>query len=306
LYFNEQVLCSNLRRENVLRSTLLIAGTVILSLAAFSKPVPTNGSWQVDTGHSDAQLVTDATDNGRTKVDATVGFARVAGKMRLDDADPTKSMLDLAIYPATSTSAPIDEQGKVLNRWLTNAANHTLVSFHSKEVTRRPDGRLQAKGNLVLTRIDRNVEATPSETYSGPVYGPPMIYRASEPATLVFDVRAADGKEAKDGGIQVAGSTSMYREDFPELVAAVLSTPWPSVVQDEKCETPSSVDESYNGIGCTGTFLQAPPPAVAPANVDEGYSGLEKVRSFIGNRLNILVHIHMTPAASGELATGGN
>ena len=290
----------------MLKPTLLLAGTAILALVAFSKPAPTTGSWQVDTRHSNAQLVTDATaDDGKTKIDTTLGYARIAGKMSLDDSDPAKSSLDFTIYPATSVSAPIDEDGKLRTQWLANLANHTLVCFHSKDVTRTPDGQLQAKGNLVLTRIDRNVELNPSEAYSGPVYGPPMLHRVSHEATLVFDVRRTDAKEQKDGGIDLSGSTSMYREDFPQLVKAVFSTYWPTVIQDQKCQTPATVGESYHGIRCTGTVLQAPLQAEPPATVGESYAGLANANPFIGNRLNILVHMHLTQKA-GEPATGGN
>ena len=293
--------------SKILNAALVLAGTAILALFAFSKPASTTGSWQVDTRHSDAQLVTDATaDNGKTKVDATVGFARIAGNIRLDDSDPTKSTLDFAIYPATSMSAPIDEDGKFLNQWLTNLSNHTLVCFHSKGVTRSPDGKLQSTGDLVLTRIDRNVVLTPSESYSGPVYGPPIVHHLSHEATLVFDVRKPYAKDQKDGGIVVSGTTKVHEEDFPQLVKAVLTTYWPSVVQDQKCQTPAAVGESFNGTRCTGTVLMAPLAAVPPANVGEGYVGLEKVHPFIGDHLNILVHMHLTPKTSSERAAGGN
>lgn len=292
----------------MLKSILVLAGTALLALATFSNPAPTTaGSWQIDTRHSDAQLVTDASaDNGKTKVDATVGFARIAGKVSLDDSDLGKSRLDFAMYPATSTSAPIDEDGKFLNQWLTNLSNQTLVCFHSKGVSRRPDGRLQATGDLVLTRIDRNVEAAASEAYSGPVYGPPIFHRVSHEATLVFDVRRPDAKSQKDGGIVLSGSTRVHQEDFPQLVKAVLTTYWPNLVQDQKCQTPVTVGESFNGTKCTGTVLMAPLAATPPANIGEGYAGLENVHPFIGDHLNILVHMHLTEKTSGERAAAGN
>ena len=74
-------------------------------------------------------------------------------------------------------------------------SNHTLVCFHSKRVVRTPDGRLQATGELTVTRVDRNVEAEPTEAYSGPVYGPPMIHRVSHEATFIFDIGDANGSE---------------------------------------------------------------------------------------------------------------
>jgi len=51
----------------------------VLALGA-NKTTSMAGSWLVDARHSDAQLVTDGTtDYGKTKIDITLGFARVMG-----------------------------------------------------------------------------------------------------------------------------------------------------------------------------------------------------------------------------------
>src|ERR1700688_449284 len=214
----------------MLKATAAFAGAVILALGVLGLDVPSktasmSGSWQVDARHSDAKIVTDATtDYGKTKIDVTLGFARVNGAIKLDEGDPSKSSVDFRIYPATSMSPIIDEDGKFLSHWLENQSNHTLVCFHSKSVVRTPDGRLQATGELVVTRMDRNVEMTPNEAYAGPVYGPPVIHRISRQATFVFDFPAADGNTQKENSINVAGSTGLFREDFPQLLRTVLST----------------------------------------------------------------------------------
>ena len=169
----------------MLKAAAVFAGAVFLAMGILGVDVPSktasvSGTWQVDTRHSDARIVTDATtDYGKTKIGVTLGFARVNGAIKLDDGDPSKSRVDFRIYPATSMSPIIAEDGKFLSHWLENQSNHTLVCFHSKKVVRTPDGRLQAAGELSVTRIDRNVEMTPNEAYAGPVYGPPMIHRVS-------------------------------------------------------------------------------------------------------------------------------
>jgi polyisoprenoid-binding protein YceI len=142
----------------MLKHTAVFAVAVILALAVLgfdvaNKPASMAGSWQVDSRHSDAKLTTDATtDFGKTKMNVTLGFARVTGRVRIDD-DPTKSSVDFRIYPATSMAPSIDEDGKSLSHWLENMSNHTLVCFHSKRVVRTPDGRLQATGELAVTRV---------------------------------------------------------------------------------------------------------------------------------------------------------
>lgn len=279
----------------------------ILALGVPSKPASTAGSWQIDTRHSDAQLITDATtDYGKTKIDVTLGFARVNGKLTFDNGDPTKSSIDLRFYPATGMSPVIDEDGKFLNHWLANLSNHTLVCFHSKNVVRMPDGRLQATGNLVLTRVDRSIDATPSEAYAGPVYGPPMINRVSHEATFVFDFPAVDGKGQKDGTILASGSTKMFREDFPPLLRAVVSTYWPPVIQDETCPSVTSVGEAYHGSECTGTMLEAPGLPEAPHAANGEDLGVPtNFNAVVGNHLNIQLHLHLMPKGSpGAVAAG--
>jgi polyisoprenoid-binding protein YceI len=293
------------------KQTILFAVLGIVALSAPSNPISTGGSWRVDAQHSDAQLITDGTtDYGKTKINVALGIARVNGKMTLDDADPSKSSVDFRMYPATSMAPAIDEDGKFLSNWLANLSNHTLVCFHSKEVTRRPDGRLQATGTLVLTRVDRNVEATPSEAYAGPVYGPPMLHRVSHEATFVFDLPAADKNGQKSGSrsgdIITYGSTSMFREDFPQLVKTVVSTYWPPVVQDENCQVPSA-GEDYHGSQCTGTFLKTPAlPEPPHAANGEDVGTRENFNAVVGNHLTILVHLSLLPNSSGESAAGGN
>ena len=273
----------------------------VLTLGA-KKPTPTAGSWMVDTRHSDAQLITDGTtDNGKTKIDITVGFARVMGGLKLDDGDAAKSSLDLHIYPATSMVEPIEEDGQFKSRWMANRANHTMLCFHSKNIARTADGRLQASGDLVVVRVDRNVEIpAANEAYNGPVYGPPIVNRLTHQATLVFDPPEANAKS--DGGLQTTASTKVFREDFPQLVRAVLNTYWPPVVQDESCSSPD-VGSAYSGAKCTGTFL-APPslPNDRGTHIGEDYPGAQEVNSQVGNRLNIVVHMRLRPGADHQMA----
>jgi polyisoprenoid-binding protein YceI len=95
-------------------TVLLTSFAVALSLAIPGKPVVPVGAWQVDARHSDAQLVTDATTNyGKTKINFTLGNARVAGRVKLDNNDPAKSSFDFTMYPANSAAPAIGEDGKV-------------------------------------------------------------------------------------------------------------------------------------------------------------------------------------------------
>jgi polyisoprenoid-binding protein YceI len=285
----------------------VILALAVLGLGASNKPASMAGAWQVDTRHSDAKLITDATtDYGKTKMNVALGYARIYGRVNIDDGDPTKSSIEFRFYPATSMEPSIAEDGKFLSHWLANLSNQTLVCFHSKRVERRADGRLQTTGELAVTRVDRNVEATPSEGYAGPVYGPPMIHRVSREATFVFDLRDSNGDGQKEGVTVASGSTKMAREDFPQLVKTVVSTYWPPVVQDENCKVPDA-NEAYSGAQCTGTYMSSaglPPEPHAAGGEDVGVQ--QNFNAIVGNQLTILVHLRLRAKASGEQSVAGN
>jgi len=275
----------------------------VLGLRVSANPASSAGSWRVDTRHSAAQLVTDGTtDYGKAKMDFTLGFGRVNGLINIDDADPRKSSVVFRFYPATGMTPAIAENGKFLSAWLMNQANHTLVCFHSKTVQRTADGRLQATGDLTITRVDRNVDLEPTEAYSGPTYGPPIVHRVTHEATFVFDLHE------KNGEMQASASTSVGRENFPALVKAVVGTYWPPLVEDENCQNPAGVSEAYRGFHCTGDFMEASGLPPAPGTqIGEDYSGPPSdFNAVAGNHLNILLHLRLMAKASGESAMTGN
>lgn len=287
-------------------ATLLMAGA--LAMNAPSKPASVAGSWQVDARHSDAKVTTDGTtDFGKTKIDVVLGFGRVNGEVNVDNGDPSKSHVDLHIYPATSMQPVIAEDGQFKTKWLANPANQTLLCFHSKQVTRTADGNLQATGELKLARVDRNVQVDPNEAYSGPVYGPPIVHTVSRQATIVFELPANNTKGPQIGELRMTGSTEMTREMFPQLLMAVVNTYWPPLVQDANCQPPTNVGrEDYRGGQCTGKILQAPALPQGPyAGGREDYPGPGDYNAVTGNELSIVLHMHLLAAGSaGAAATG--
>ena len=299
--------------KTMLQHTAVFAAAVILARSVLGQDVPKEpdsmaGSWQVDNRRSDAQLTTEATtDYGKTKMNLTLGFARVNGMVKIDDNDPTKSSVDLAIYPANSISPSIDEDGIFLSDWLgTRSPHHILVCFHSKRVLRTPGGRLQATGNLSLTRVERSVEG-PNEGLSEVHADPPsVIHRTSHEVTLVFDFPASASNGQKDGGIRASGSMTVSREDFPQMVRAAVSTYWPPLIQEENCEVPVAI-ELDGGSQCTGTLLKTPllPEAPQAAN-GKDLHGSQNFNALIGEHLTIRVHMSLMPKAFGERAPDGN
>lgn len=290
-------------------AVLLTSAGVLLAVAISGNPaaVAPAGLWRVDAKYSDAQMVTNAMTNyGKNKIMYTVGIARVTGQVNLDKDNPDKSSFDFTMYPASFSEPPMNEEGRAKTAWLAHFANHTLVSFHSKGAYRTPEGKLKTTGYLVVTRVDRNVEVTPSESYSGPVYGPPMVHRVTHPASFLFEIPATTGGSG-DAEIVASGSTSVAREDFPQLVKSVLNTYWPPVVQDENCTQPSNIGEDYSGPKCTGTFLDAPGLPEESRLVGEDYPAQpSNFSTVVGERLTISVHLHLRPGSTSSKADAGN
>lgn len=298
--------------KTILKHTAVFAAAAILARSALGQDVPNKfasmtGSWQVDNRRSDSRLTTEATtDYGKTKINLTLGFARVNGIVKIDEKDPAKSSVDLAIYPATSISPSIDEEGIFLSDWLASRSpHHMLVCFHSRRVLRTPGG-LQATGELSLTRVERSIEG-PNEGLSEVQADPPsVIHRTSHEVTLVFDFPAGASNMLKDGGIQASGTTTVSSEDFSQIVSTAVSTYWPPLVQEENCEVP--IANELNGSSqCTGTFLKTPEPRKAPEAANrQDFHGSQKFNAIVGEHLTILVLMRSMPKASAGRAAVGN
>jgi len=290
----------------MIKYAAVAATVVVLALAAPGKPVASSGNWKVNARHSDVQLTTDGTTNfGKNKTTFTIGFARAMGIVKVDASNPANNEFHVDFYPATSMDPTIDHDGNVSIDWFSHQANNEMFCFHSQSVQTTADGKLKASGILGLMRVDRNVELTANEAYSGPVYGPPIFHHVTHPVTFVFDNPAVASKGPNKGGLETSGSSSMAREDYPQLFRAVLATQWPAVVRDKQCET-AGAGEAYAGAVCTGTFLLPSFPLGPSANAGEDYPGTaQSFNAIAGNQITIAMHLSLKPAGSGK-ASGGN
>lgn len=291
----------------MIKCVVTLTMTAALAMSAPCQQAVPSGSWHVDARHSDAKVTTDGTtDFGREKLDVVLGFGRVNGEVDLRDADATESHVDLRIYPATSMQPVIAESGQFETEWLMDRANQMLLSFHSRQVTKTTDGKLQAIGELKLVRVARSVQIDPNEAYSGPVYGPPVVHSVSREATFVFDL--PDDKGQQSGVLKMSGSTAMTRQAFPQIVRAVVNTYWPPLVQDANCKQPANLGgEDYRGGMCSGRVLQAPALPEGPyAGGREDYPGPGNYNAVSGNELNIVLHIRLLPAASTRAVATDN
>jgi len=282
----------------------MISKLAMASLLAGALTAPSRaqtGNLKVDSDHSDARFSIDVTKNKPNET-ITMGTARVTGTLNLDQNDLTQSTFAFNLYPATSTSAAIDQYGKSASGNDADPANYTLVSFQSERVSSTSDGKLLVSGRLLLTRVDRIADYTPNEAYAGPVYyGAPIIHSVAREASFVISFPGPFGAQ-REGNQEIEASATgvIFREDFPQLLDAVVETNWPAMVQDEKCAMPPTTGEDYAGASCTGKVVQVPSFPAIYTEIGEDYSGAHAPVQ-LGNNLTVLVHMQLT-GENGQLS----
>jgi hypothetical protein len=202
----------------------------------------------VDSDHSTARLVLSSSQTPAVQVNVAV--ARVSGIVTgtADLSDP--SLFDLTIYPADTP----DPRSEDRTDSRSNAQN-TLFTFKSRSV--REDGTtLEATGELTVTYVERVATYSPSESYSGPTYGPPIAHSEKREVTFEFQQIREGGASAQSAsGAEWSASGLLQDASFPELLRAVEITSWPVLVEDAHCEMPLTTGEDYSGPKCTGTLV---------------------------------------------------
>ena len=206
---------------------IFVFAMVITSMAAHAQEI-----LQIDPQRSVARLSLGSQPN-----ELEVGLARVSGEVVFDASDPSHAFVNFKI-------APEDEA----------RAEYAEMSFTSKRSVASADGKLLVVGDLTVTRVERSVRMDGNEAYSGPQYGEPIADTHVHQITLVF----ADPRHvaAQNGVTQLSGTTSVSREIFPQFVDALAPGNWPTVlVDDEKCDFPTTFGEDYSGGTCSGTVI---------------------------------------------------
>jgi polyisoprenoid-binding protein YceI len=252
-----------------------VMSAVIFPTAAFAS----DGDRPLDPVTSSARLFLGSAKNPNS---VNAGVARVTGTINLDETGPENSVVNLAIYPADEdwAAGALGPEGNLPSSYVPDASDHTLLTFKSTRTQRAADGAFDVTGDLTLIRVERSITADPSEAYSGPVYGSPVIYTVTEQATFTFsdpDSSSGTGSAvaSQNSVLEVSGSSRIRHEDFKELSGAISGTNWPSVVAGEHCDA-SAVGEDYSGIKCTGTEIatRSADNCQAPPTIGEDYSGM--------------------------------
>ena len=273
-------------------------------------------TWTLDSSSSNARLFQGSKANPDS---VNTGVARVTGKIKLDTNVPDNSVFDLSIYPADEDwGHALSPDGALLTGYVPNATDHTLLTFRSTRILRTGNGRLEVTGDLTLIRVARTVTATPTEAYSGPVYGDPVIHNVTREITFLFPsvsaVRFSEtltpAVQQTRGVLEVMGAARVDHEQFPELLSAIQDTNWPSVVRNEHCQAAyEGGGEGYSGAVCTGTLIAATHADNCQAAYEgggEGYSG-SVCTPAAGNQTTIVLDLkflHKVPEPSLDAHSG--
>jgi hypothetical protein len=239
-----------------IRRTLTILG--IASLAAL--PVFAQQSkWAIDAEHSTAWIYL-----GNNSDLQNVGIARIGGTVKFGSAEPAQSALDINA----------------------NLPEGQTMTFESKRIDLRADGKLQVTGEMTLARTEREATYAPGEDYRGPVYGEPAVRSVTREVTFVLPL--ADNAAQK---AEITAEATLGVENFPELFAAVRQAAWQSLIQDAACEIPQA-GEDYRGANCKGKTI-APAYRATAIQIGEDYRGDESPAPS-GNVMKLILRLELT------------
>jgi hypothetical protein len=272
---------SRLQRVLPLSTKLLCRVVNLLLLAATTASIAhAQDSWQIDPQHSIATL---SLGSGASQLQ--IGLARVSGEVEFEPSDPGDPIVTLKM---------VGDARK---------ADYASMSFSSKRSAIRADGKLTVTGDLSVTRVERSVTMEPNEAYAGPEYGDPVASTTTREITLIFsDPRQVP---SQDGALHFSGRSTVVREDFPDLLDAIALDDWPSqLINDEKCENPSTIGEDYHGPECTGTVIASVSNAMVPSGNPgaEDFSGFEPIVSPDRNKATIALDLKLTPMSASSVA----
>jgi polyisoprenoid-binding protein YceI len=302
-----------IKMKSLINRTIRLARSVIVGVflsvvfAAVVSPdlaCATDTVWSLDSKTSTASFFLGSAENPNS---VNVGVARVAGEVKLETNDLNSLVFDLSIYPADEDwGSGLTSKGNLPDDYVPDTSDHTMLTFNSRHVWKAADGKLKVSGDLMLTRVERNITADATEAYAGPVYGDPVIQTVIKEVTFAFpklnteitSVSVAPGIREKQSALELSASTRVAHEDFKGLSDAMIETNWPSVVNNENCQVPSA-GEDFHGAICTGTVIAAisADNCHLPNTVGEDYSGLICAPP-AGDQTTIVLNLKLTDAMS--------
>ena len=282
--------------KGLCRAAIAIVATGIAAVPASAQ----SNNWTVDSDRSEARIAIEGNAGGSAQ-SITLGGAGVSGTLRLDRNDLKKSTLQYNIYSAGSRLAVVEPGGQ-----MADAAPYTLLSFRSEKVSLAAGGNLQVSGILTVTRVECKAELTPNEAHGNPVYIARVVSQAAREESFVIAVPASRPRDARgDAKTELSTLLTINREDFPELVNAVLSTNWPAQAQDKNCEGPLTAGEDYAGYLCTGSAVTPRSITRTAASFGEDYPGEDGNSLEPGALVTLALRLQLAPEVAQLAAKNG-
>lgn len=143
---------------------LALALVAVVPLLARAAP----STWNVDASHSQVGFAV------KHLVISTVRgeFTKYSGVAKLDDADPTRSSVEVTIEAGSIDTRVADRDGHLKSPDFLDVAKYPTISFRSTKVTAAGKDRLAVTGDLTLHGVTKPVvlEVTTSPEVKG-MYG---------------------------------------------------------------------------------------------------------------------------------------
>ena len=114
---------------------------------------PGTAVWSIDPSHSNVEFsvrhLMIATVKGR--------FADVEGSVTIDEAEPSRSNVDVRIKTASIDTRSEQRDNHLRSADFFDAANFPLIAFQSRKVERKGEGKFAVTGDLTMHGVTRSV-----------------------------------------------------------------------------------------------------------------------------------------------------
>jgi polyisoprenoid-binding protein YceI len=160
-------------------------------------------TWEIDPAHTSVQFSVRHLMISNVRGE----LRKVAGTVQADDQDPTRSVIEATIDPASIDTREAKRDEHLRSADFLDVEHYPTITFRSKKITKTADRRYKVVGDLTLHGVTREVTLD----VDGPT--PPMTdprgnVRAGAQATTRIDRRdfGITWSKALDGGGVVVGN----------------------------------------------------------------------------------------------------
>jgi polyisoprenoid-binding protein YceI len=128
--------------------------TTLMTIALLSATSSAHaGDWEIDASHSSAGFAVK-----HMMVSTVRGqFEKMSGTVKIDDQDPTKSIIDVTIDAASIDTRDAKRDEHLKSPDFFDVAKHPKITFKSKKIVKGANGKLLATGDLTMRGVTKPV-----------------------------------------------------------------------------------------------------------------------------------------------------